>query len=136
MRWLPLVVALAGCGSVQNYPCETEGESRCEGADVAYCDRVSTGGLKWQVFPCGGGCDALRAQKCSWVGAMDGERCPLSIAHGGGEGFCSADGKLTFCSKRVETAAWSTFDCPLCVLGKRPEDVLVHSGDAGVLLCQ
>ena len=130
MRFAAVLVVMAGCAPIDGYPCETEAATQCEGSRVAYCERASSGGLKWKAYDCPSGCDPLKAsEKCDWKGAVPGAACPA----GATTGLCAADARDIICLASPNGRVWQDVECAMCRAGQRPEDVLRCSG--GLCFC-
>ena len=129
MRILLVVAAatLAGCGSIEGTTCSDVGAKRCDGSDVAYCERGGT----WQTYACPSGCDVVK-QACDWRGVKAGTLCSPQA---NGQGVCTADGELTICSvSSTGPAAFVSGPCAPCVNGKRLDE-LVPQGKDGLYHC-
>lgn len=128
-----LAVVMAGCGSVDGLPCEKADSSQCDGPRVAYCERASSGGLKWRSYDCPSGCDVLKpVLKCDWRGVVAGASCPAGFA---ALEFCSGDGSSMLCARGVDGGAWVEIPCSRCQAGARVTEVLDCSGGNGACSC-
>lgn len=127
-----LAVVVAGCGSVDGFPCEKADASQCDGARVAYCERASSGGLKWRSYDCPVACNPLGAVMCDWNNAKAGEACPAVLA---AQTRCPGDGRLLICLTTASGGAWVDAPCPRCVAGAETSAVLNCSGGSGVCSC-